>query len=165
MRLDSSGAATSGVVGIDRQDRKISGIDSERCVPERKSEACLGCTRNRALLCVARTAEALHQFLCVRGRRKDEGGTGIEDGGASSETGIGSIGRDGVHCTLPESLRVDVGDSNKGVCDKLGGVKSTKGDLSIIELISKTRDLEGGDRRLDELVYCQRFDWSKNFLL
>ena len=117
------------------------------------------------MLCVARTTEALHNVLCVRGRRKDEGGTRVEDSGASSKTGTSTIDRDGVYCTLPESLRVDVGDSNKGVCDELGSVKPTKGDFSIIELISETRNLKGGDCRLDELVCCQRFHGSKNFLL
>ena len=125
----------------------------------------MGGTRNRALLCVASAAEALHHLLCIRRGHQNQGGTGVEDGGATSKTGTSTIDRDGVHRTFPESLCVGVGDSNKGICDELGGIKPTKGYFSIIELISKTWDLEGGNRRLDELVCCERFDWSKNFLL
>lgn len=94
----------------------------------------------------------------------DEGGAGVEDGGAVLEPEVLAVHGDG-HSALPEAILVDVVEGDEGVWVELGLVEAAKGNLAIVLLVGKAGDLERRDCVVDQSSLCERLDRRKCLLL
>jgi len=93
----------------------------------------------------------------VSGGSDNEGGAGVEDGGAAVESEVFAINGRG-ETTLPETFLVDVLEGDEGLCVELGLVEASERDLAIFETTGKSGDLVRRDSLADQLLLCKRLD-------
>jgi len=87
--------------------------------------------------------------LGVSVRSDNEGGAGVEDGGAAVQSEALSIDGHG-ETTLPETVLVDVIEGDKGASVVLGLVKTSERDLAIVETVGKSGNLVRRDGLADQ---------------
>jgi len=84
----------------------------------------------------------------VSGGSDEEGGSGVEDGGAALESE--ALATDGYgESTLPETVPVDVREGDEGGGVELGLVKTSESDLAVVETVGDAGDLVGSDSCAD----------------
>ena len=100
----------------------------------------------------------------VRLGSNNEGGTGVEDGGAALKPKILVINGRG-EGALPEAVRVNVLEGDEGVGVELGLVKTSERNLPIIETIRNSGNLVRRDGLLDQSLLRKRLDRGRNVLV
>lgn len=95
----------------------------------------------------------------------NKSGTSVEDGSAAAESGALAVDGNRSHGAFPESLLIDIREGDQGCRIKLRGIKTTKGNFTIVLLVSNPGDLVGGDSIRDETVLSEGFHGCESFLL
>lgn len=167
----NAGLAVASQVGrVHRKEGDIPRIDGERLAPESQSNRRGGGARNReASLSIRLGSRNSSVDSCGISRGGDnESGSldiathvsidrklsprdkcadthGVHNGSSAAESQVLTVDREGIDSAFPESFLVDVRDADESRSVELGSVQSTEGDLPVVEVIVKTRNLERSD--------------------
>ena len=148
---DTRKAVSLEIVRIDWSKQQVDGVDFESLTTEsQRNDRSISAWDDKTVLAVALCSGDLGvDGFGISGGSDNEGGAGVEDGGAALEPEVLVTNGHG-EITLPEAVLVDVLEGNEGVRVELGLVKTSKRDLAIIETIGNSGNLVGRDGFADQ---------------
>jgi hypothetical protein len=118
-----------GNVWVDRLDCNIPRVNRKQLPAKSHRHTRIRAARDGepSLAIRLRTRDGVVDRICVSLGRDDQRCAGIEDSGASGQSEIIPVDGDGIDCSLPEAVRVDVGEANKCLGIEFGRVKPSGG--------------------------------------
>lgn len=153
---DTRDTITVQVIGINRGEEQVTRIDVKCLTTEsqRDTSICLARDGETALSVLLGSSNGGVDSSSVTGGCNDEGSAGVENGGTTLKTEVLAVGRN-AHGAFPETFSVHVRERDKRVSVKFAVIKTTKCDLSIVQVVGKTRNLVRCNGIADEPILCQ----------
>ena len=158
-RSDARITISLEIVLVDWAKQQVEGVDVKLLTAEGKRDNCGGGAWNEVtpLAVGLRSGDLGVDDFCISLWNIEEGGTGVENGGATSEPEILAVNGRG-ETNLPEPPLVDVRHGDEGLGVKLGLVKASECNLAIVETIGEPGNFVRSDGFLDQSLFRKGLD-------